>query len=213
MKDELEGRGMDFIITAPRNMGEFDDLIMVTELTEDSWNSMPYETGVGNSKDADHHLFVNPSGKRLKRADTGLEDHSNWEAYYTSIGPETVDGGGDALAGEYRLRWGIETAYRMLKENFMPKSAAPMRNQRVFIFDLAVLFNNMWMASNVLSAAADYDGNGPLEVKDGQGNYPFTANQFMTALLEDLDPVETGEVDDLSEESEMISDATEFDLW
>lgn len=48
---------------------------------------------------------MNPSEKRLKRADTGLEDPKNWEAFYTNIDPETADGGGAALAADYRLRW------------------------------------------------------------------------------------------------------------
>ena len=152
-------------------MGAFEDLIMGTELREDSWNSQPYEIGVGVSDDADHYLFVNPSEKRLKRADTGLEDPKNWEAFYTNIDSKTVDDGGAALAADYRLRWGIETAYRMLKHDFMPKSATPMRNQRVFLFNWAILLNNMWMGANVLAAAnerdyAPHEADEPLQVKD-----------------------------------------------
>lgn len=59
--------------------------------------------------------------------------------------PKNVSGGGAALAADNRLRWGVETAYRMLKLDFMPKSATPMRNQRVFLFNWAILLNNMWM--------------------------------------------------------------------
>ncbi len=217
IKDELKERDQDFVITAPRNMGAFEDLIMGTELREDSWNSQPYEIGIGASDDADHYLFVNPSEKRLKRADTGLEDPKNWEAFYTNIDPETVDGGGAALAADYRLRWGIETAYRMLKHDFMPKSATPMRNQRVFLFNWAILLNNMWMGANVLAAASERDyvpheADESLQVKDDQGNYEYTANEFMTALVDDLHPTDIGEVADLSEKSDILANASGLDL-
>lgn len=118
VKDELKQRDQDFIITAPRYMDAFGDLIVGTEFREDSWNSQPYEIGVGTGDDTDHYLFVNPSEKRLKRADSGLEDAKNWEAYYTNIDPETVDGGGAALAADYRLRWSTETAYRNAETRF-----------------------------------------------------------------------------------------------
>lgn len=77
IKDELKERGQDFIITAPRYMDAFGDLITGTEFREDSWNSQPYEIGLWTGDDADHYLFVNPSEKRLKRSETGLEDAKN----------------------------------------------------------------------------------------------------------------------------------------
>jgi hypothetical protein len=61
VKDELKQRDQDLIITAPRYMYAFGDLIMGTEFREDSWNSQPYEIGVGTGDDADHYLLVNPS--------------------------------------------------------------------------------------------------------------------------------------------------------
>lgn len=59
IKDDLKERDQDFIITAPRNMSAFEDLIMGTELREDSWNSQLCEIGIGASDDADHYLLVN----------------------------------------------------------------------------------------------------------------------------------------------------------
>lgn len=217
VKDELKQRDQDFIITAPRYMDAFGDLIVGTEFREDSWNSQPYEIGVGTGDATDHYLFVNPSEERLKRTDSRLEDAKNWEAYYTNIDPETVDGGGAALAADYRLRWSIETAYRMLKHDFMPKSATPMRNQRVFLFNWAILLNNMWMGANILAAADSlgYDPDGsddPLQVKDDQGNYKYTANGFMTALVDDFQSTDIGEVGDLSKKSEILAKVGEPDL-
>lgn len=39
IKDELKERDQNFVFTASRNMRAFEDLIMGTELREDSWNS------------------------------------------------------------------------------------------------------------------------------------------------------------------------------
>jgi len=69
----------------------------------------------------------------------------------------------------------------------------------------------------VLAAANDQDhipheADEPLTVKDDQGNYPYTANVFMTALVDDFEPTRIGDVDDLSEKSDMVSDATDTDL-
>jgi len=64
----------------------------------------------------------------------------------------------------------------------------------------------MWMASNVKVAAQQTDADEPIEMKDDNGEYPHSANQFMTALLDDFQPVEIGEVDDLSEQSKIIDE-------
>jgi len=216
-KDELKQRDQDFIITARRKMDAFETLVASARQKGDSWASQPYEMGTGVSDDPDHYLFVNPSEKRLKRTDTGRENPKNWEAYYTNINPEAVDGGGAAMATDYRLRWGIETSYRVLKHEFLPKSASTMRNQRVFLFNWAILLNNMWMSANVIAAAnkRDYDAadtDEPLQVKDNKGRYEYTANEFMTALLDDHHPVDIGEVDNLSKRSEILANTSEFDL-
>lgn len=157
-----------------------------------------YETDRPDDK-KDHYLFVNPSEKRLSRSSTGLADHSNWEAYYTNINPEEFEGGGAALADRYRLRWAIETAYRKLKHEFLPKSGSSLKKKREFLMQLAVLWNDAWLAANAKYA----DENG-LDVKDEQGRYHFTANEFMSAMVDDFAPVDIGEITDLPERSKMV---------
>lgn len=49
-------------------------------------------------------------------------------------------------------------------------------------------------------------------MKDDQGNYEYTANEFMTALVNDLYPTDIGEVDGLSEKSDILADASGLDL-
>lgn len=51
----------------------------------------------------------------------------------------------------------------------------------------------MWMATNVTYAVKN---NEP--VKDDQGRYPFTVNQFMIAMLLNMEDIDIGEVRDMS---------------
>lgn len=55
------------------------------------------------------------------------------------------------------------------------------------------------MASNVTYAV---ENDRP--VKDGQGRYPFTANQLMVAMLLDMEDIDIGEVRDLSVRSNIV---------
>lgn len=75
----------------------------------------------------------------------------------------------------------------------------------------------MWMGANILAAAdsLEYDPDGsddPLQVKDDQGNYEYTANEFMTALVDDFQSTDIGEVGDLSKKSEILAKVGEPDL-
>ena len=73
------------------------------------------------------------------------------------------------------------------------------------------------MGANVLAAANErdyvpYETDEPLQVKDDQGSYEYTANRFMTALVDDLHPTGIGEVADLSEKSDILANASGLDL-
>lgn len=57
-----------------------------------------------------------------------------------------------------------------------------------------------------------YEAEEPLQVKDDQGNYEYTVNEFMTALVDDLHPTNIGEVADLSEKSDILTNASGLDL-
>jgi len=58
----------------------------------------------------------------------------------------------DDLATDYRNRWGIETGYRVLKEEFLPKSASPDATIRTFYFNFAAHLYNLWTTANILRA-------------------------------------------------------------
>lgn len=73
------------------------------------------------------------------------------------------------------------------------------------------------MGADVLAVANErdyvpHDADEPLRVKDDQVNYEYTANEFMTALVNDLHLTDIGEVDGLSEESNILADASGLDM-
>lgn len=202
VRGTLEGRDFNWVIKGQRRMDLYKDLVSGAQPPQAlPWNAAPWEMGADNPEDGDHWLVVHPSAKRMQKADTGFDDPSNWDLYYTNLDPYNGPRSGHQIASDYRLRWAIETNYRVLKEDFLAKSGSSVWEQRTFLFNLGMLYYDMWVAANVLAA-----GEGAETLTDDQGRYPHTANNFMNAIVNDMHPVEIGEVDDLSEKSEMLGE-------
>jgi hypothetical protein len=204
VRDEFVSRDLDFVMMARRNMGRFYDLVDGACWNDWEINHAPYQISTQNEDDYEDWLVARFSEKRsnLRKSssNTGIPDpYCDWEAYYTNIDPSEYDGGLEQLTDDYRLRWGIETSYRLLKNKFLLKASTDMWEKRTFLFCLAVLYYNMWLASNSLKASTSDE-----PVKDDQGRYQMTAHRFMMSLLNDFGSVSIGEVDDLSEKSEMV---------
>lgn len=83
----------------------------------------------------------------------------------------------EELATDYRKRWGIETGYRVLKEEFLSKSGSPDATVRTFYFNFAAHLYNLWTTANILRAD-DLDE----DLSDGK---QFTAGRFMQAIEDD----------------------------
>ena len=58
------------------------------------------------------------------------------------------------LSEEYRLRWGIETGYRV-KKDFKAKTGVLDYNARFFLMVLSVILYNQWVLLNVVFAKYD----------------------------------------------------------
>jgi len=201
MHDCLEEHGLKFISRLrARPPAIIDDLKESAIHYDLDYNAAGYDVRLGEvvpESEAESWLITMPSKKRIERAETGTEDKGNWEVYYTNLDPEEF--GGLEIGRRYRQRWTIETAYRLMKHDFTAKSASELRSQREFIANMAFIYNAMWMASNVTYAV---ENDRP--VKDDQGRYPFTANQFMVAMLLDMEDIDVGEVSDLSVRSNIV---------
>ena len=201
MHECLEDHGMSFISRLRGRMPSIvDDLKEAGVLYDMDYNATGYDVRLGEvvpESEAESWLITMPSKKRISRAETGTEDKGNWEVYYTNLDPEEFVG--LEIGRRYRQRWAVETSYRLMKHDFTAKSASELRSQREFIANMAFIYNAMWMASNVKYAV---ENDRP--VKDDQGRYPFTANQFMVAMLLDMEEIDIGEVRDLSVRSEIV---------
>ncbi len=201
MHECLEEHGLKFISRLrARPPAILDDLKEAAIHYDMDYNAAGYDVRLGEvvpESEAESWLITMPSKKRIERAETGTEDKGNWEVYYTTLDPEEF--GGLEIGRRYRQRWTIETAYRLMKHDFTAKSASELRSQREFIANMAFIYNAMWMASNVT-----YAEENDRPVKDDQGRYPFTANQFMVAMLLDMEDIDVGEVRDLSVRSNIV---------
>ncbi|SEP10348.1 hypothetical protein SAMN04487948_11438 [Halogranum amylolyticum] len=118
-----------------------------------------------------------------------------WIAFYTNIGwiADDADEESDLeslteeqrempltpleLADDFRARWGIETGYRKLKEDFLAKSRSARYYIRVQVFYFAVLWYNMWLAANVKGA-----GEVGTDLGDDDENYLFRGPEVMRAI-------------------------------
>jgi hypothetical protein len=109
------------------------------------------------------------------------------------------------LADDFRARWGIETGYRKLKEDFLAKSRSTRYYIRVQVFYFAVLWYNMWLAANVKRA-----GELGIDLGDDDENYPFRGPDVMRAIEEDPADLQIGETDDLSGIEDKLQS---FDPW
>lgn len=83
--------------------------------------------------------------------------------------------------------------------DFTANSASELRSQREFFANMAFIYKAMWMATNV-----KYTEEIDLPDKDDQDRYPFTAYQFMGAMLRDIEDIEIGVVSDLSVRSNIV---------
>ena len=76
-------------------------------------------------------------------------DFDEYITYYTNIDDldkEKIE----QLDGFYRNRWAIETAYRVIKDEFLARTTSRNFEVRVFYFRFATLLYNAWVLLNIL---------------------------------------------------------------
>lgn len=137
-------------------------------------NQMPY--GVGNLDEEEYTALGQKSWKKSSRRKSEAENPwDDYVYYYTNADMDQYSV--EDLAAGYRKRWGIETGYRVLKEEFLAKSASPDATVRTFYFNFAAHLYNLWTAANIRRAEAVGHS-----LADGK---QFTAGRFMQAIEDD----------------------------
>ncbi len=212
---------ISWVMQAKQSADDIDELMDIAIEDELDWNSKNW--GVSDIPSR-HNLWVMESEKKSKLYKEEPDDPKDkWIAFYTNIDwvADTPDEEIDTesiteeqrdmpltpleLADDFRSRWGIETSYRKLKEDFLAKSRSTRYYIRVQVFYFAVLWYNMWLAANV--KRADELG---IDLGDDDEDYPFRGPEVMRAIEEDPADLSIGEKDDLS----VIEDKLKaFDPW
>lgn len=110
-----------------------------------------YPYGVGDlDEDKYYAVGVKSEKKSRRRKSVPDEPMDDYTYFYTNIDPTEILP--EEMASDYRRRWGIETGFRVLKEEFLPKSASPDSKVRTFYFNFAAHMYNIWTAANIRRA-------------------------------------------------------------
>ena len=114
-------------------------------------HSSYYPYGVSDLDDDRYYAVGIESEKtqklRKSEPDKPMDDYTY---FYTNLDPREVPP--EELAADYRRRWGIETGFRVIKNNFLAKSASRDPAIRAFYFNFAAHLYNIWTVANILRA-------------------------------------------------------------
>jgi len=212
---------LGWVMQAKQSADKIDEMMDHAIENERDWRATKW--GVSDVP-ARHNLWVMESEKKSKLYKEEPDDPKDkWIAFYTNIDWVADDPGEEIdlktlteeqrempltpleLADDFRARWGIETGYRKLKEDFLAKSRSTRYYIRVQVFYFAVLWYNMWLAANVKRA-----GELGIDLGDDDENYPFRGPDVMRAIEEDPADLQIEETDDLSGIEDKLQS---FDPW
>jgi hypothetical protein len=112
------------------------------------------------------------SERRKSEPDEPMDDYTY---FYTNVDPSETPP--EELASDFRRRWGVETGFRVIKEEFLAKSASPESRIRTFYFNFAAHLYNLWTAANI-RRAEELDA-------DLSERKQFTAGRLMQAIEDD----------------------------
>ena len=151
-----------------------------------------YPYGVGSLNEDRYYAVGLKSDKtvKLRKSDTD-EPMDDYTYFYTNLHPEEMPP--EELGEAYRRRWGIETDFRVIKEEFLAKCGSRNPALRAFYFNFAAHLYNIWTVANILRA--EETGADLSERKQ------LTAGELMQAIEDDpndlqipTEPIETQQV-------------------
>lgn len=159
----LQRKGVNFIIPAPddNRIKEVKDVLPANS----SLSDYPMQNVTFN-------LFV-----------TGEEDDAEKRVFATNIDLTEYDEARVArMASAYGKRWGIESAYRVVKNTFLARTSSTDFRVRLFLFLFAALFYNLWILIDLMIC------DGREDLPEEHTIYsPFLANIIMD-VVRGLDP-------------------------
>jgi len=89
--------------------------------------------------------------------DPDSKERSIWKRYRVfGTNLPVTDNKRENLAEVYRMRWGIETSYRVEKHDFLAKTTSKSYKFRLFLFLTAVILYNFWMITRMILGVKFY---------------------------------------------------------
>lgn len=106
-------------------------------------DSSYYPYGVGDlDEDSYWAVGVKSEKKSSRRESEAEKPMDDYTYFYTNVDPSETPP--EELGNDYRRRLGIETGFRVIKEEFLSKSASPESVVRTFYFNFAAHLYNIW---------------------------------------------------------------------
>lgn len=110
-----------------------------------------YPYGVGDLDEDNYWAVGLKSEKKSQLRDSDPDEAiDDYTFLYTNVDPSDVPP--EKLGKGFCRRWGIETSFRKIKEDFLAKSGAPDSSVRTFYFNFAAHLYNIWTTANILRA-------------------------------------------------------------
>lgn len=110
-----------------------------------------YSYGVGDLDEDDYYAVGMKSEKRSQRRKSDPDEPmDDYTYFYTNVEPTETPP--EELGSDFRRRWGIETGFRKIKQDFLAKSGSPESEIRTFYFNLAAHLYNIWTVANIRRA-------------------------------------------------------------
>ncbi len=170
----LEQFGVTFVMQARRGAEDVDQLMR--QVAEGGADSPQMRYGVADYPDDAHWMVALPKQKAERLQQSEPDDPTDMVNLLYTNAPMTRETA-ESIAEDYRSRWGIETGFRVIKEDFLPKSRSTTATMRTWYFNFAAHLYNLWVTANVVRA---HDTG-----KELAGDHPFTAGRLMQAIEDD----------------------------
>ncbi|MCK4496817.1 MAG: transposase [Candidatus Aenigmarchaeota archaeon] len=129
----LKKMGIHFIMPAMKNsrIKKISDSVKAPKIIND------YVMGKGSNSSTFNLLILE-------------SDKGNIPVSTNIVGMRISPGISKRVLQLYGRRWGIETGYRVKKENFRPKTTSKNYLVRLFFFNLSVIIYDVWVAINLM---------------------------------------------------------------
>jgi len=113
-----------------------DDPLSHSTLARNYWHRL--------NSEARSHLHLTAARRAVEAAKAGLE--VLWATNSDSLNDDNIVAHGML----YRIRWSIETSYRVAKEHFKASTTSISQALRVWVWKLALVFYNAWVLLRIL---------------------------------------------------------------